>query len=173
VELDTHRSLLTHMEWADTVTWQTALATPGAERDPRVLDLSYHLQVVQLVYLQMWRTLAPAPPERRRFETLSSIVEWARTCYVDLHAFLADADPAHLALEITVPWAGEIVKHFGAYRPATLAETMLQVVLHSTYHRAQIATRLRELGATPQVTDYIAWIWQGQPAPDWREEASA
>ncbi len=41
-----------------------------------------------------------------------------------------------------------------------------------TGDRGQNATRLRELGGEPPLTDYIAWLWKGRPAPDW-ERASA
>jgi uncharacterized damage-inducible protein DinB len=44
---------------------------------------------------------------------------------------------------------------------------VLQVVLHSTYHRAQVATRVREFGATPELTDFVAWVWMNRPEPKW------
>jgi hypothetical protein len=49
----------------------------------------------------------------------------------------------------------------------TLAETILQVASHSTYHRGQVNTRLRQLGAEPPLVDYVAWIWFDRPAADW------
>jgi hypothetical protein len=27
--------------------------------------------------------------------------------------------------------------------------------------------RLRELGTTPPLVDFIAWAWAGKPSPDW------
>jgi uncharacterized damage-inducible protein DinB len=51
--------------------------------------------------------------------------------------------------------------------PTTMRETMLQVAMHSTYHRGQVNARLRELGAEPPLTDYIAWLWMGKPAAEW------
>ena len=42
-----------------------------------------------------------------------------------------------------------------------------QVASHSTYHRGQVNARLREVGGTPPLVDYIAWIWFGRPAPNW------
>ena len=57
--------------------------------------------------------------------------------------------------------------HFGSAAPATLAETILQVAMHTAYHRGQIATRLRELGGEPQITDFIMWIWMRRPEADW------
>jgi uncharacterized damage-inducible protein DinB len=39
--------------------------------------------------------------------------------------------------------------------------------MHSHYHRGQNATRLRELGGEPPMTDLIVWYWKGRPRPDW------
>ena len=39
--------------------------------------------------------------------------------------------------------------------------------MHSQHHRAQNATRLRELGGKPPTTDLIVWYWKGRPAPHW------
>jgi uncharacterized damage-inducible protein DinB len=40
----------------------------------------------------------------------------------------------------------------------TLAQIMTHVINHSTYHRAQIATLLREENIQPPLTDYIAFF---------------
>jgi len=49
----------------------------------------------------------------------------------------------------------------------TLVETMLQIPSHSTHHRGQIATRLREIGGEPPITDFIMWAFTGKPAASW------
>jgi uncharacterized damage-inducible protein DinB len=59
-----------------------------------------------------------------------------------------------------------------SFEAPTLAETMLQVASHSTYHRGQVNARLREISGEPPLVDYIAWIWFGRPAPDWTATAS-
>lgn len=37
------------------------------------------------------------------------------------------------------------------------------VLLHSAYHRGQVARLIREVGLTPAVTDYIAYVRSGIP----------
>jgi uncharacterized damage-inducible protein DinB len=49
----------------------------------------------------------------------------------------------------------------------TMGESLFQLTSHGTYHRGQVNSRLRELGAEPPLVDYIAWIWLGRPAPAW------
>ena len=53
-----------------------------------------------------------------------------------------------------------------------MIDTVLQVVLHTTYHRGQINLRLRELGVEPPLTEYFVWTWRGKPAADWPEVIS-
>ena len=72
-----------------------------------------------------------------------------------------------------LPWAAGLTKRFGREpAPATLAETAFQVASHSTYHRGQVNTRLRELGAEPPLVDYIAWLWLGRPAAEWADNSN-
>jgi uncharacterized damage-inducible protein DinB len=81
---------------------------------------------------------------------------------------LAPLHEEDVARVLNVPWAAMVEQRIG--RPpgsTTMADTMLQVVLHSTYHRGQVNARLREIGGTPPLVDYIAWIWLGRPQPDW------
>ena len=49
----------------------------------------------------------------------------------------------------------------------TLGETVFQVWAHTTAHRAQVNTRLRDAGVTPPLVDYIGWLWAGRPQADW------
>ena len=48
-----------------------------------------------------------------------------------------------------------------------LIEALTQAAMHSHYHRAQNATRLRELRGAPPLTDLIVWWWKGRPEPVW------
>jgi len=42
-----------------------------------------------------------------------------------------------------------------------IADVLTHVVLHSAYHRGQIASRMREIGQTPAYTDFIHGVRQG------------
>lgn len=73
---------------------------------------------------------------------------------------------------MSAPWADHFARRAGAERahPTRLDETMYQVVAHTTYHRGQANTLLRQDGVTPPNFDYIAWLWMGRPAPRWPSE---
>jgi uncharacterized damage-inducible protein DinB len=87
---------------------------------------------------------------------------------------MGDLGRQDLSRPLVVPWARMVESRLGrkAEEPS-LGETLLQVVMHSTYHRGQVNTRLRELGGEPPLTDYIVWVWLGKPQPDWPEPAAS
>jgi uncharacterized damage-inducible protein DinB len=40
---------------------------------------------------------------------------------------------------------------------------LLQAITHSQHHRGQNACRMRQLGATPPMTDFVIWYALGRP----------
>lgn len=48
----------------------------------------------------------------------------------------------------------------------TLADILFDLVNHSTYHRGQVATLLRQLGKTPVATDYVRFLEGGLAEPE-------
>ena len=59
-------------------------------------------------------------------------------------------------------------QHFGDPRGnVTLGVTAFHVVAHTTHHRGQVMTRLRELGGAPPLVDYVIWVWSGNPVAEW------
>jgi uncharacterized damage-inducible protein DinB len=40
---------------------------------------------------------------------------------------------------------------------------LLQALMHSQHHRGQNASRMRELGVKPPMTDYVIWYAVGTP----------
>jgi uncharacterized damage-inducible protein DinB len=43
---------------------------------------------------------------------------------------------------------------------------MQHVVNHSSYHRGQVVTLLRQLGKTPPATDFLIYFDEGEPGRD-------
>lgn len=162
------RTLLAHAEWADALIWKSVLAAGAEDADLR--EKLHHLHMVQEQYLRIWRQRPVHPPDLASFPTLAALGDWARGFYRELPSFLDSLLPGAAAQEVRLPWADHLAERFEVARPVTWAETVLQVVMHSGYHRGQVARRLRELGAEPPLTDFIAWIWMGRPAADWTGE---
>ena len=150
------------MEWSDARMW-TAVRRVNADS---LREKIYHLHMVQRAFLSVWRGTPERPPQLDSFPDTPAIEHWARGYYPEAHAFIATLDDAAMKRPIVLQWAARITEIAEPGVP-TLEQTLMQVVLYTTHHRGQIVSRIRELGAHPPLTDYIAWIWLGRPAAQW------
>jgi uncharacterized damage-inducible protein DinB len=160
--------LFDHMEWADSAIWNTVLATEAARSDAAVMARLHHVHLVQRIYLQMWLGKPDRGRELETFTDLAEVYEWARHYYRECRAFVATVDANALAAHVQFPWAEELVKWFGEARTATVQETILQVVMHTSHHRGQLCTMIRGHGGEPPLVDFIGWIWMGKPDAAWQ-----
>ena len=171
--LDLLRDLFRHMEWADAVVWRAVLPSSPALTDSVIKEKLHHLHMVQRAFLNVWRDV---PHSRNDGSELSveELAAWARDYYAPLSKYLESLTESRLDQPITLPWAKRFATELGG-DPAvpSLGETLMQVAAHSTYHRGQVNARLRELGDTPPLTDFIAWIWFGRPAAEWHAGANS
>ncbi len=160
--------LLQHMKWADAEVWKKVLSIPASDKDERIKKLFYHLHQVQYAFYYIWNDQQLDIPKPEEFTDLKSIAKWGFDYQTMLDAFLASSRGNDVKKIIDIPWSKFLERRFGQkIVPATLEETMLQVTSHSTYHRAQINTRFRELGGEPPMVDFVAWVWFGKPAAEW------
>ncbi|MEN8145247.1 MAG: DinB family protein [Gemmatimonadota bacterium] len=164
---DELQALMRHMEWADARTWSAVFDLPKARADTGMRERLHHVHLVQKLYLQIWQGEAPEFRELSTFANLSDLYGWSREFYVSVSSFLTGPMPQALDDELAFPWAAQLVEQYGEVGPANLRESILQVALHTTHHRGQISTRLRELGGEPPMTDFIVWVWMGKPEPSW------
>jgi uncharacterized damage-inducible protein DinB len=165
------RSLMGHAEWAEALTWQSVLSLP--KEDSELQAKLHHLHMVQWAYLHIWRGEQVKPRELASFPTREALRGWAREYYRELPAYIAGLTEADERREVRFPWADRLVQRFGKAQPTTWAESLIQVAMHSTYHRGQVARRLRALGQEPPLTDFIAWVWQDRPPADWGDDEAA
>lgn len=159
--------LLTHMEWADAETWRAIRSAPTAVADERIKWLCHHTHLVQSIYLQAWRGDPFQLTELQSYPDLAAIEAWARPFYPLAATFAAEVDESRFAQPLDFPWSAMIAEKFGKILPATLGESAWQVFSHTTYHRGQLATRIRELGGEPPLVDFLYWVWAGKPSPQW------
>ena len=162
--------LIRHMQWADASVWRAVLAHEPARMDPRLRHLLTHLHLVQRLFLVVWRGDASEAELKsfKQFGELAELRDRAIVGYPEFTRVLETADPPAMARGIVPPFVAQFEKQLGrTFAIPTLAETMLQVTSHSTYHRGQVNARLREVGGEPPLVDYIAWIWFGRPEAEW------
>jgi uncharacterized damage-inducible protein DinB len=158
--------LFRHAAWADARVGRAVLT---GEHDDPTYRLLFHLHQVQHAFLSIWRGAEKAWFEEfSAHPDLPAVVKWGREYHETVPSYLASVREADLNEVREVTWKRWVVKTIGHEpAPSTLAETMMQVSQHSTYHRGQVNLRLRERGIDPPLTDFIAWIWTGKPDPDW------
>jgi len=156
------------MEWADARLWHAALNHGAARVDDALRWQILHLHGVQRAFLNAW---TQQPVEfRDSFDDTSLVDELdvVRGYYPRMRMFLESLTEARHDALIVLPWTQWVEQHLGRRPgPTTLGETILQVLTHSTHHRAQANARLRALGAEPPMIDYIAWLWLDRPTPTW------
>jgi uncharacterized damage-inducible protein DinB len=161
--LSLFRELYDHMRWADAVVWRAALGHEATAGDATLRDRFAHIHMVQRAFLFVWQGEAQHYPT---LTTLREVAHWGAEVHDGVQSYLATLDHSELDRPMSLPWAGRITRpHEPA--PTTMRETLMQVPMHSTYHRGQVNSRLRELGAEPPLVDYIAWLWFGKPAAQW------
>ena len=171
LSLELIEELYRHMEWADAEVWRALLqrVNNGGD-DSLLLDRLYHTHATQRVFLQLWRGESVDRYNPSRFSSATEMYPWIRSWYPEVNLFLKSLHPDELERSLVVPWSRLFESQLGREpAPTTFGETMFQVSSHTTYHRGQINTRLREIGGEPPLVDYIAWLWRERPAPGWKE----
>lgn len=160
--------MLRQMEWADAIVWRTVLAHPPAAEDAKIRELLLHIAIVQHAYLALWKKEPVTIPEPDAFADRNALRDWVRTVYEPSIAFIAGAGDATLDAPFEAPWAEQFTRLLGREpAAASIAESVVQMTSHSTYHRGQINARLRTLGGSPKLVDFITWVWIAKPAPEW------
>lgn len=166
--LETLQELFRHMEWADALVWTAVLARPEAIADATLKERLYHIHMVQRAFLKVWQDEPLKLPDTADFPDPKSLLGWARENYTEFNEYTGNLTGMDLERPIVMPWIRMFEARLGRKAEApTFHETMLQVAMHSTYHRGQVNTRLRELGGEPPLTDFIAWVWSARPQALW------
>jgi uncharacterized damage-inducible protein DinB len=159
--------LARHMEWADATVWKSVLAGDMSD-DSALADLLHHIHLVQHIFCQAWNAEPFTVRERAEFDTVETLAAWGRSAHRQVQAFLLATDSQQLDRELRLPWASHFEQHSQRdAQPHTVAESMLQVALHTAHHRGQVCRQLRQLGGEPPLIDFIVWLWAGRPPADW------
>ncbi len=117
-----------------------------------VRDTLAHILGAEWIWLERWNGLSPAallnPADFPTVETLKA--RW-QTVEHDRQRFIAALTPERLREEIAY------TNTSGQRFVYALWQQMAHVVNHSSYHRGQVTTLLRQLGAEPVTTDFLAY----------------
>ena len=151
--------LLAHKGHADASMLTAIRQHPEAASDVELRVLLHHMLVANRFWLL---TIVGQPfdgdTETRVPDSLAELIETFRATHERERAWVAGASDERLSRVLESPLipGGRCL----------VSEALLQVCLHSQGHRAQCAKRLRSLGGTPPMTDFILWLVD-RPAPAW------
>lgn len=160
--------LYNHQAWADARAWTVILNSESATADDDILDTMMHVHEAQHAFLNVWTGRPFVRNKREDIGDASALCDWAHVFHREAMAFIVGVAEDDLELPSTLPWATYFGRSIGREPADTkLRETLHQVVSHSMHHRGQVLRRLRALGDVPPLTDYIVWVWEGRPSPDW------
>jgi uncharacterized damage-inducible protein DinB len=151
--------LFEYNRWANRRT-REAVARVSPEQFTREIGGSYgslrntiaHLIASEWVWLRRWKGTSPtAPPFREDALTLESLGSEWQAIELETQAFI-DSLTAE-SLEQNILYSNTRGQPFSE----PLWQQLQHVVNHSSYHRGQVVTLLRQLGGEPIGTDLIAF----------------
>jgi uncharacterized damage-inducible protein DinB len=117
--------------------------------DDRILSLMSHIIWAQGVWMK-----------RIKKEEVGAYTPFNIIALQDLKEQAAQAHDDFMAFIESVGDFGTVLEYKNSRGDAwqnTYEDVLMHVANHGTYHRAQIASRLKEIGLVPPVTDYIAY----------------
>lgn len=163
IPLDTFQQLFDYNYWARDRQLQACRALteeqflrPLGNSFPSVRDTLAHMVGSEWVWLERWQGRSPKSSDAdllefsaENFPSLEAIRERWVVVERDVRDYLvglSEESLSHLLSYVNV--AGETWTY-------PLWETLLHVVNHGTYHRGQVTTLLRQLGAQPASIDFL------------------
>lgn len=152
MEVSELRSLFDYDHWANRETLASLLALDGdASRARRFF---YHIIGAQRVWLSRFET--PESPSTEPWPSLT--LEVAASALEDLRARwnrqFAGLTPEKLS--------GDLVHKNtkGQEFRTPIRDVLMHLVMHSVYHRGQVAAAVRDSGGKPAATDYVVYVRQ-------------
>lgn len=152
------RQLLTdmarHQAWADREHWKVFRANPKLLEDAQIRTRLEHMAGAASMLT------GGAMGKPLNFPTSKS-----SDAQADLESVINKTNEEMMAAVQSVDLDQPIQLPRGPSGPfaAPAGVLLLQAITHSQAHRAQNAARMRDLGVTPPMTDFILWYAVGRP----------
>lgn len=156
--------LLNHLLWADEAVWETVLSNPKVSEDEYVKNTLFHSAMTIDAFCHVWNNEEFEIPKNESYSEIEQIKKYSDSAHEKLRKISNNLDVIELNKLIDIPWSKYFEKSSGRQaEQTTMRDTIVQVIMHTTYHRGQINKRLRELEINPPLVDYITWLWTGKP----------
>ena len=150
--LDSFRRLFDYDYWGTQAALQSLETVSGSAE--RALKVAGHIIGSQRVWLARLENPESTPGTPWPVVSLDE----ARAAVEDLHrrwtTFLSNL----AAEKLEGDWVYRNTK--GVEFRTPLRDVLMHLVIHSAYHRGQIAAAVRDAGGTPAATDYVVYVRQ-------------
>src|SRR5262249_10390965 len=155
--------LLEYNDWANARTLESVAPLPQEELDrqlggsfPSVRETLVHIYAAEWIWLERWHGTSPKGlPSADELTTLGALKErWAKV----------EQKRQAFGRGLTDSRLGETISYSnlkGDAKKNRLSDLLVHLVNHSSYHRGQVATMLRQLGKKPVSTDYVFFLDSG------------
>jgi uncharacterized damage-inducible protein DinB len=142
------QDMASHQAWADAEHWKALHANPPLLEDMEIRKRLNHIMKAAGMLQTLARGETPDMAGMKDLESVEDIEAAMTKANERLIAALPSAD---LEKPISLPRGPK-----GPFQ-APAGVLLLQALMHSHHHRGQNTSRMRELGVTPPMTDFIIW----------------
>src|SRR3974390_469663 len=146
--------LARHQVWADNLHWKALHENGALLEDTEIRKRLNHMVMALRMLTALAKGETPGPTGMKDIEHADQLEAALGKATEDLISAL---DTIDLQKMIALPRGPK-----GPWE-APAGVLLLQAILHSQHHRGQNAARMRQLGASPPMTDYVIWYALGQP----------
>ena len=120
---------------------------------PSIRDTLVHILFAEWLWLERWKGTSPTVMfDPAEFPSVDVVKEKWREVESDCISFVRGLTAARLDTVVRYTNMDDETLEF------RLGDMMKHVVNHSSYHRGQIVTMLRQLGAEPSATDLLEFL---------------
>lgn len=161
------RRLFSYTEWANVRILACVRVLDGEQFTrhiessfPTIRDTLAHIAMAEWVWLRRWSGESPAgPPQWAHEASLETIETNLLAIGRERNVLLTTLAEEDLQRELSYRTMS------GDSFATPLGDLMVHVTNHSSYHRGQLTTMLRQVGASPPATDLIVFLREQTPAP--------
>jgi uncharacterized damage-inducible protein DinB len=143
-----------HQARADSQHWKVFDAHPDALNDEKIRKQIQHIYQVQRAFLLICQKKILDRRLLVEIQDMSILKKNIEDNHKEAIEFVINISDECLKKVVNIPWFKDPPLNI------TTEQALMQAAMHSHYHRAQNATRLREIGIDPPLTDYIVWLWK-------------
>lgn len=148
------QDLARHQAWADATHWKALRENSTLLEDPEIRLRLNHMAMAARMLTGLARGEAPDPAAMKNTLPDAQLEDAMRKANVEI---LNALDSVDLQKMVPLPRGPK-----GPWE-APAGVLLLQAITHGQHHRGQNASRMRQLGATPPMTDFVLWYALGRP----------